>query len=165
LIGDLLILPEEQRPKFHGNKSSKLKHDLLTLDDKNLSRQLSSHKISSIIQCTIVYNNKKLTVNCLVDTGSEQSNFASPRVAEWLNQVGASSEADQHCVVCSPINKQLCSTCKLAFKVDFYFQNIVNKKMDIIQQMPLKILHELNTSKYDIIMGLNTIYENSILKS
>jgi hypothetical protein len=93
LIGDLLILPEEQRPKFHGNKSSKLKHDLLTLDDKNLSRQLSSHKISSIIQCTIVYNNKKLTVNCLVDTGSEQSNFASPRVANWLNQVGASALA------------------------------------------------------------------------
>jgi len=47
--------------------------------------------------------------------------------------------------------------------MDIQYFDMVNNKQEILFNIPFKILNELNTNKYDIIIGLPTIYEYSIL--
>ena len=118
---------------------------------------------ASVIMCNLIINEHSNTFLCLLDTGCLQGNFAGPAVRSWMNRIGqgASIVQDGMCSVCSPLT-QTCSDCSNSRIIMFEF---LNESCNVNEIVPIKfrILSNLHSKHYDIIIGLDTLRQHNIL--
>ncbi len=137
---------------------------LSSLQDNSGSEDECDNDNSSVLVADICIGDSTNSFPCLLDTGSSQFNFASPRVRRWIEDTGhgALIKSAEFCSVCSPLNV-MCMDCRSSCLAHMTFDDEVCK---FKQTVPLRIrfLTVWHHAQYELIIGRHTLKQYNILR-